>query len=278
MNQVQNFAFEEHLVRVIEQDGEPWFVHNDVCRVLELRNPRDAAARLDDDEKGVGTTDTLGGPQEQIIINESGLYSLIFTSRKPEAKKFKKWVTSEVLPSIRKTGGYRADAVSATMAETPRLSPTEAEVRLELSMVTEARLLFGKAHAREIWRASRTLPQIVGPYEADPHVSADSRACLEFLLEHIGDEDMRNVADLIAASKEGDKTAYDALERLGIAVASDGIWLGAAKPSLKAVFRRSPWPDDGWIKALRRLPGVTRGNGKMTIGGMQVRPLWVPYT
>lgn len=102
-----NFKFNSMNVRTItDEQGNPWFVAADVCAVLEIRNNRDAMSRLDDDEKDVVSTDTLGGKQDVTIINESGLYSLILTSRKPEAKSFKKWVTSEVLPSIRKTGSY----------------------------------------------------------------------------------------------------------------------------------------------------------------------------
>ncbi len=107
-NKIFNFEFTGRAVRVVERDGEPWFVAADVCAVLDIANARDAVARLDDDEKGVATTDTLGGAQSVTVINESGVYSLVFTSRKPEAKAFKKWVTSEVLPSIRKNGGYIA--------------------------------------------------------------------------------------------------------------------------------------------------------------------------
>lgn len=92
--------------RIIDRNGEPWFVLADVCAELEIANSRDAASRLDDDEKDVVTADTLGGAQKMTIINESGLYSLILTSRKPEAKRFKKWVTSDVLPSIRRTGRF----------------------------------------------------------------------------------------------------------------------------------------------------------------------------
>lgn len=92
--------------RIIDRNGEPWFVLGDVCRELEIGNPSQAASTLDEDEKGIITNDTLGGAQKMVIISESGLYSLILRSRKPEAKRFKKWVTKEVLPSIRKTGGY----------------------------------------------------------------------------------------------------------------------------------------------------------------------------
>jgi anti-repressor protein len=100
------FSFNGSEVRTITKDGEPWFVAADVCRVLEISNSRDAVSSLDDDEKGVATTDTLGGAQSLNIISESGLYALTFKSRKPEAKAFKKWVTAEVLPAIRKTGSY----------------------------------------------------------------------------------------------------------------------------------------------------------------------------
>lgn len=89
------------------QNGEPWWVLADVCKVLEIGNPSDAARRLDADEKyALDIIYPMGRTQTATIINESGLYSLILTSRKPSAKRFKKWVTSEVLPAIRKTGGY----------------------------------------------------------------------------------------------------------------------------------------------------------------------------
>ncbi|MCG0996815.1 Bro-N domain-containing protein [Acetobacter persici] len=106
MSTVIPFSFEEHAVRVLTREGEPWFVLADVCDVLEIGNPTMAARRLDNDEKGVNTIETLGGQQDASIINESGLYTLILTSRKAEAKRFRKWVTAEVLPSIRKTGSY----------------------------------------------------------------------------------------------------------------------------------------------------------------------------
>lgn len=94
--------------RILDKDGEPWFVLPDVCRELGLGNPTQAASRLDDDEVGIDNIATAGGPQNVVTISESGLYSLILTSRKEGAKRFKKWVTAEVLPSIRKTGRYGA--------------------------------------------------------------------------------------------------------------------------------------------------------------------------
>ncbi len=93
-------------VRTVTRDGEPWFVAADVCRALELGNNRQALKRLDDDEKGVISTDTLGGEQKMNIVNEPGLYSLVLGSRKPEARAFKRWITHDVIPAIRKTGSY----------------------------------------------------------------------------------------------------------------------------------------------------------------------------
>lgn len=93
-------------VRVVDVNGEPWFVAKDVCDCLELTNTAQTISYLDDDEKGVTTNYTPGGKQEMSIISEAGLYSLILRSRKPEAKAFKRWVTHDILPSIRKTGGY----------------------------------------------------------------------------------------------------------------------------------------------------------------------------
>ena len=98
-------------VRAVVKDGEPWFVAVDVCRILEIRNNRDAISRLDDDEKAaVGLTDTSSNgviqTRDMTIVNEPGLYTLVLGSRKPEAKAFKRWITHEVIPSLRKHGAY----------------------------------------------------------------------------------------------------------------------------------------------------------------------------
>ena len=95
-------------VRVIMQDGEPWFVGKDVAEALGYTKARNAMSQHVDEGDALkrGVTDSLGRIQETIVINESGLYSLILSSKLPSAKKFKRWVTSEVLPTIRKTGGY----------------------------------------------------------------------------------------------------------------------------------------------------------------------------
>lgn len=106
MNELKTFMYHSVKVRTIELNGEPWFVLKDVCEVLGISKYRDVTARLDADERATARLDTLGGVQEMTVINESGLYNVILRSDKPEAKPFRKWITAEVLPSIRKTGSY----------------------------------------------------------------------------------------------------------------------------------------------------------------------------
>ena len=136
MSQIIPFEFESHALRVnLDAAGQPWFVAADVCAALELPETHKAIARLDDDEKGRNSIPTPGGQQEMSVVNESGLYSLVLGSRKPEAKRFKRWITHEVLPSIRKTGSYTS---TTSVAALP--SPTQDRV--------SSLLLIGEAVAR----------------------------------------------------------------------------------------------------------------------------------
>lgn len=161
MNDIQIFEYKPTNVpfpcevRTIQKEGDPWFVLKDVCNVLNIGNSRDVVARLDQDEKGVGQIDTLGGKQEMTIINESGLYNVILRSDKPEAKPFRKWVTSEVLPTIRRHGMYATpDTVEKMLADpdtTIKLLETikqERAARLALEAQAEAdkpKVLFADA-------------------------------------------------------------------------------------------------------------------------------------
>lgn len=108
MSNIIPFTFPEtgNPVRTVVIDGEPWFIGTDVARVLELGNIHSSLALLDDDEKGIHSVETPGGDQRVVTVNEPGIYSLILRSRKPQAKAFKRWLTHEVIPSIRKTGSY----------------------------------------------------------------------------------------------------------------------------------------------------------------------------
>ncbi|MEG1562562.1 MAG: Bro-N domain-containing protein [Bacteroides sp.] len=106
MNKMQVFNYGEQSVRTLLIDEDPWWVLRDVCRVLGIKRTDSTARKLDDDEKGTHPVSTLRGEQNMLVVNESGLYSVILRSDKPEAKAFKRWVTHEVLPAIRKTGSY----------------------------------------------------------------------------------------------------------------------------------------------------------------------------
>ena len=114
MNELQVFSYNSSEVRTVMRDGELWFCLIDVCGILGLSNPRSVADRLDKDERRKFDLPRQGNTW---FINESGLYSVILRSDKPEAKPFRKWVTSEVLPTIRKTGRYGLDDTKAALAE-----------------------------------------------------------------------------------------------------------------------------------------------------------------
>lgn len=111
-------------IRVKMINGESWFVGKDICIALELANHKDALSRLDSDERdGVGITDPMGRNQEVTVVNESGLYHLIFQSRKPEARAFRRWITSEVLPAIHRTGSYSLQSPQRQLLPAPKFRP-----------------------------------------------------------------------------------------------------------------------------------------------------------
>lgn len=123
-------------VRIFLEDNEPWFVAKDVCECLAISKHRDAISRLDDDERGSLKVDTLGGKQEMATVNEYGLYSLVMSSRKPEAKEFKRWVTHEVLPSIRKYGSYNMN-IPRTLPDALKLYANEIEAHNKTKALVE---------------------------------------------------------------------------------------------------------------------------------------------
>lgn len=154
-----DFLFGDQAVRVTDRDGNPWFVGADICAVLEIAKPSNAISRLDDDEKGALIVGTPGGPQEMTIINESGLYSLVLTSRKPEAKAFKKWITSEVIPSIRKTGGYSVGPVKIDVRDPGSLAAISAQL-IEYTKELEAERLQLQNKVEEIKPKAQALDRI----------------------------------------------------------------------------------------------------------------------
>lgn len=154
LDDVIPFHFDTEELRGFQRDGEPWFVASDACRMLDLADTSKALSRLDDDERGTTTIRTLGGAQQMLIVSESGLYALIFTSRKPEARRFRKWLTAEVIPAIRRTGRYADSGPDVPPAGDTIPDMARQDVANWLSMVREARLLRGPATAARMWRKS----------------------------------------------------------------------------------------------------------------------------
>ncbi len=263
------FDFEEQAVRVIMQGDEPWFVAADVCRVLELGNTSAAVGRLDDDEKGITSVDTLGGVQQLAIISESGLYALVFTSRKPEAKRFRKWITAEVLPAIRRTGRYEHPAAVEASArpegEIAGMPIREAE--LWLQMVREARLTRGNSAAVSIWDGS-PLPRL-SPVRGQSVTREDGAEALAHLNEV--------VAVLVSQARNRSPEAIDALTGFGCRVRDEGLFVGNPNhPGVERLFAGSRFTGGRYRAALLAMPGVEVA-GPASIGNVTCRGIVIPF-
>lgn len=173
MSALLSYQFEEEPVRVVMIIGEPWFAASDLAKALGYRDAPNMLRSLHDDEKGTHIMSTPGGDQNLNIISESGMYAAIFKSRRPEAERFRKWVTSVVLPSIRKTGKFELEGY-----DPPPLVPGSFDpiaLNAQVAVVREARRLFGPEGARSIWTQVGlpapivdAVPQITGDNWAEP--------------------------------------------------------------------------------------------------------------
>lgn len=213
MNQILQ-QFKGQSIRIVEVEGDAWFVLKDLCAVLELANYRNVAARLDADEKDVRLMDTPGGEQRLITVNESGLYAVILRSDKPVAKDFRKWVTNEVLPSLRKTGAYAMapTAPAPDFAQLERLAGltaqaiensekrvlAEVEQRIE-EMVAEQPI--NSVQKNELYRAVRNLAAVMG---GKPRDYAKAWAALKdrFQVAAYGDLQSRRFDDAMRFVRE----------------------------------------------------------------------------
>lgn len=279
MNAIQNFAFEEHLVRVVQQEGEPWFVGKDVCAALDVRNHNDALSSLDEDEKGVATADPLvpsergGGAQSVVIVSEAGAFRLVFRSRKPEAERFKRWLAHEVLPQIRKTGEY---------AMQPRRDPTresmditrDAPLAARVDAVRVARSLFGRERAAMLWN-DLGLPAV--PDVDEFGYKGAAHDLLDRLLSHRIEG--KSVRALLLLAMDGDEAARVALMTFGIKPSDEreGFWLGHTAAEVRNVLSVGGYIDGSWRVVMRRLPGVVAGE-RQSFFGLQSRTTWFPLS
>ena len=150
------FDFESHAMRSVMIEGEPWFVGKDVCRCLDIEKHHQALERLDKDERGTYSVGTPSGNQNMTCVSEPGLYRLIFTSRKEEAERFKRWLAHDVLPTIRRTGRYEA-----APEKTNRGGDYDLDDMLKaLAAVRQTRLLHGKRAAKALWKRLDELPPV----------------------------------------------------------------------------------------------------------------------
>lgn len=272
MKDIQVFDFEDNAVRVIEKDGEPWFVAADVARVLEYRDAEVACRALDDDEKGTLIVCTPGGAQEMRGINESGLYHLVLVSRKPEAKKFRKWVTAEVLPSIRKTGMYVAPDAEAQAADEVRGGDRFADLpdrtfQQWINLVRETRLLFGRAAARSVWESSplpapRCVPNAVCPEDDGEFSKEDGEKCLDII---------------VSACFDGGAVKRGCGVRSYVMYGRTYLFVAMSHPFIRKLFARSVFENGKHVKALLTLPESTRPHGAVRVGSWQGRGVLVPY-
>ena len=260
------FIYEDLPVRIIMRKGEPWFVGKDICMVLGISDHTQALERLDEDERGRYDIPTPKGQQEAIIVSEPGLYRLIFTSNKPAAKAFKRWVVHEVLPSISKTGQYRTYAAGvedqrpkSRMREAAErfLALPVAEANKKMRLIEEHRKTHGVREAQKLWE-EMDLP--VSAYH-QAKTTQTAKSCLCTLLDFQPDEhSIQTVMDLIrAVTEEGDTEVQEALKQGGIFIAphEDAVVIANASPWAKAAYARTPYSGDTWKARLRKLKGAT---------------------
>lgn len=182
MNELTIFEYAKKPVRTVMKGVEPWFVAKDVCDVLGLTNSREALSSLDEDEKGVSNTDTLGGKQEIAIVSEPGLYKLIFRSRKDTAKAFTRWVTHEVLPSLRRgetVGGGREAKTAALMAALGEVKAPEARREIVCALVGAEMGTEAESHLRATLEARYyTTAELAQTFDTTPkEIHRIARAC-----------------------------------------------------------------------------------------------------
>ncbi len=280
MNDIQVFDFEDNAVRVVDIDGEPWFVAADVARVLDIQNIRQNLDDLDDDEAGVYNTyiRSANGVEQKRqlnIINESGLYNLIFRSRKPEAKKFRKWVTAEVLPSIRKTGMYVAPDADVKSADEVRGRDDFADLpdrtfQQWINLVRETRLLFGRDAARRVWNQS-PLPSVGGADPVGAFTPEQAKGALDLVLRTQTADGV--VADLVKERRE------KAMKRAGVRFyVQNGVeYLSIATAFFRRACAGTIYDNGGLARALLKIDGAFVLRCSVRFGSSVVRPVAVPF-
>lgn len=240
--ELQTFSFGDLPVRTITIGGEPWFVAADVCAVLGIGRPQDSTRYLDDDEKGRCLLDTPSGEQHVLTVNEPGLYSLILRSRKPEAKAFKRWVTHEVLPALRRSGRY----------EVARLGDPLDEIELANQRVVQA-VAIARAERDRADRAETELAE-----------AAPKAHTLDTLMTANGDYDVAHAAQILSR----DPVIALGRNRLFAALAEHG-WIRRDQVTGRwRAYQRAV--DAGWLSELPQ-HHYDRETGDLVLDPPQIR-------
>jgi prophage antirepressor-like protein len=264
MNAIQNFVFEENLVRVVERAGDTWFVGTDVCKALEIKNAPHALARLDDDERvaDIAISDT-SGTKYATIVSEAGAYRLVFTSRKEQAERFKRWLAHEVLPQIRRTGQFGAAAAS----EPVELDISHAPLAAKVSMLH----FVLKTRGRE---AAVAYMDRLGLPALPPAATDDApQQALEHLLasEAAGG----TLRDLLRMAFAGEDVAAELAEH-GLRAGDGVFYVASAHPFIRRRFRPTRWPTP--VRLLRRLDGAEEARvmkyGRIPSRGVELPAFW----
>lgn len=296
--EIMEFQFHQAMIRIVDRDSQVWFVASDVAQALGYRDALNLARWLDEDEKGTQIVSTPGGKQDLTIISESGLYHALLKSRRAEARPFRRWVTEEVLPTIRRTGGYRIPGV---LREIPEDEIQGAE-RLSRLMAPYLRI-FTKSRMRgEVLRAAlaKTMLDVHGidldlvlpiPRDGDPLPGAEAGMSIESLAgefyftlcaatlpngKTVG-QTIARVAKMISAPDRQDEKSLSAF---GLMVKlREGVpflALPVRHPPLAKLLQGSRWSENGsWRDPLRKLPTVeTRVTHFRQFG--VARAYWIP--
>lgn len=283
--------FNDHPVRSFQrEDGEFCFVAKDICTCLEIKNNRDALSSLDDDEAGVVLTDTRsnnGVQQKRDLryVTESGLYTIILRSRKAVTPgtvqhRFRKWVTGEVLPALRKTGAYAPtgmDIIAVPVGGDRALLNNEINART--AILREARNIYGREAAATLWKRLG-LPDIAseGVNELAGTAKDDGVGCLNHLLNHSAGNGL-SVRQVLSNGQHDKRSS--AGHRFGISVNNQrihpgGIAIVNQHPFLETVFAQTQWAGN-WREALLSLDGARSGRNPISIGKKKIRYVFVPY-
>lgn len=269
MNAITPFVFEDKLVRTVSQNGEPWFAGRDVCGVLDIRDHHQALERLDDDERGRYNVPTPQGVQEMIVISEPGVFRLIFTSRKPEAERFKRWLAHEVLPQLRRTGKFSVEKEAPQFPAAFDDAPAAA-IAAKLAIVRETRLIYGIKRAQALW-------DVLGlpvPPLAEATAADEARDCLRALLMAETGEG-RCLFERIAAALDGDTGQELGLSQWGIRLRGNGFLVANRHAWLTDALKGTAGDHNRWPYVLRRLPGITAAD-RESFEGRVSRTSFVP--